>query len=102
MTGITVTNANGVSRVVADIAPYVAERAEIVGQLERLYAQYEGLPEDALAPHEATICLLVNSYHEQTDWIDRYEQQVARRANIEAGRTLLKQIRAGQPRGDQS
>lgn len=96
MTGITIDD-NGKTRVIADITPYIAERDGIVVRLERIYAGYKQRPVEALDPHEELIVELVNRYYQLNDWIARFEQMATRRANIEAGWTLLNCIRKERP-----
>ena len=97
MPSIIIKDANGASKVITDIAPYIAARDQIVRRLEQIYAGYEQRPANAFIPHEATICELVNSYREHTAWIEQFAAEEQRLANIRAGYDLLQQLREDRP-----
>ena len=95
MSRITVTE-NGAEKVVTDIAPYRAERDDVLAKLTRIYADFEKRPLSALEPREQEIVDLVNRYSELAHIIDRFDQASVRRANILAGWEIVKQHRAGE------
>ncbi|MGI4949567.1 MAG: hypothetical protein ACRYHC_12895 [Janthinobacterium lividum] len=94
MTTITVDD-GGKPKVLSDVAPLVAERADIAARLDRIYAGYEERTPGTLDSQEALIVGLVNRYNQLGDWIELLENTKARHANINSGWTLVKQIRGG-------
>lgn len=91
MTSITVDD-GGTRRIITDIAPLLAEQADIVTRLERIYAEFERRPAGALDTQEPVIVTLVNRYHRLGEWIDELTILDKRRANIAAGWELLQRL----------
>lgn len=94
MSRIIITE-NGVEKVVTDIAPYCTERDDVLGKLNRIYADFEKGPVGNLDTHEQEIVDLVNRYNELIHTIERFDEAGIRRANIFAGWEIVKQNRVG-------
>lgn len=93
MVSITVI-VDGKTTVISDIAPYVIERGAVLIQLDRIFASDTGR-EGALDAYEPTIVKLFNRYQQLDEWIARFENLTTCRANIEAGRALLRRVKGG-------
>lgn len=95
MSRITITE-NGAEKVVTDIAPYRAERDDVLAKLTGIYTGFEKGTVSALNAREEEIVDLVNRYNELGHILDRFDQASVRRANILAGWEIVKQHRAGE------
>lgn len=94
MSRITITE-DGREVVVTDIAPYKAELAATLEQLDAIYTDFEKSPIHALEPREGEIVDLLNRQDELGHIIERFEAAAVRRANILDGWEVVKRHRAG-------